>query len=241
MVVRDRIELSTFRFSEGLSSTRVPPFDAAPQPVYQHSGLSGACGSSLAGVPTCAGECRLVRVTGVLASWDDRTCVALVLARRPKAARDICPAAGSCPKTSSGTWANRASCPPPGTRQSGRVAGPCSNATADPADAGPRRRFRQAWVHATSAADYLPQRLGLGGPAPIGLRAVTRNASSALQNRAERRFLAASALARWRSRDAPIVQFWHVSCSLCQQVTGQAVSWPGPFLPGEHRALRRPG
>ena len=80
LVVRDRIELSTFRFSEGLSSTREPPFDAAPQPVYQHSGLSGACGSSLAGVPTCAGKCRLVRVTGVLASWDDRTCVALVLA-----------------------------------------------------------------------------------------------------------------------------------------------------------------
>jgi hypothetical protein len=66
--------------TEGLSSTREPPFDAAPQPVYQHSGLSGACGSSLAGVPTCAGECRLVRVTGVLASWDERTCVALVLA-----------------------------------------------------------------------------------------------------------------------------------------------------------------
>jgi len=82
LVVRDRIELSTFRFSEGLSSTREAPFDAAPQPVYQHSGLSGACGSSLAGVPTCAGECRLVRVTGVLASWDDRTCVALVCVPR---------------------------------------------------------------------------------------------------------------------------------------------------------------
>ena len=54
-VVRDRIELSTFRFSEGLSSTREPLPDAAPQPVYQQMGLSGACGSSLAGVPTCAG------------------------------------------------------------------------------------------------------------------------------------------------------------------------------------------
>ena len=29
-------------------------------------GVSGACGSSLAGVPTCAGECRLVRVIRVL-------------------------------------------------------------------------------------------------------------------------------------------------------------------------------
>ena len=49
------------------------------RPSGQHTGLSGACGSSLAGVPTCAGECRFVRVTGVLAIRDARTCVALVL------------------------------------------------------------------------------------------------------------------------------------------------------------------
>ena len=55
LVVRGRVELPTFRFSEGLSSTREPLPDAAPQPVYQQMGLSGACGSSLAGVPTCAG------------------------------------------------------------------------------------------------------------------------------------------------------------------------------------------
>ena len=66
MVVRGRVELPTFRFSEGLSSTREPPRDAAVQPIYQHMGVSGACGSSLAGVPTCAGECRLVRVIRVL-------------------------------------------------------------------------------------------------------------------------------------------------------------------------------
>ena len=45
----------TFRFSEGLSSAWEPLPDAAPQPVYQQTGLSRACASSLAGVPTCAG------------------------------------------------------------------------------------------------------------------------------------------------------------------------------------------
>jgi hypothetical protein len=48
-------DLPSLRFSEGLSSTREPLPDAAPQPVYQQMGLSGACGSTLAGVPTCAG------------------------------------------------------------------------------------------------------------------------------------------------------------------------------------------
>ena len=53
-VVRGRVELPTFRFSEGLSPTRRPLPNAAPQPAYQHMGLSGACVISLAGVPTCA-------------------------------------------------------------------------------------------------------------------------------------------------------------------------------------------
>ena len=38
-----------------------------------------ACRSILAIVPPCAGECRLVRVTGVLIFVNSRTCVALVL------------------------------------------------------------------------------------------------------------------------------------------------------------------
>ena len=37
-VVRDRIELSTFRFSEGLSSTREPLPDTAPQPALPADG-----------------------------------------------------------------------------------------------------------------------------------------------------------------------------------------------------------
>jgi hypothetical protein len=95
-VVRDRIELSTFRFSEGLSSTREPRSDTAPQPVYQHSGLSGACGSSLAGGPTCAGECRFVRVIGVLDASRARTCVALVLAAAAPVSRRACAPDPAC-------------------------------------------------------------------------------------------------------------------------------------------------
>jgi hypothetical protein len=50
-------------FSEGLSSTREPvSIMQLHSPLYQQMGLSGACGSSLAGVPTCAGQCRFVRV-----------------------------------------------------------------------------------------------------------------------------------------------------------------------------------
>jgi len=54
-VVRGRVELPTFRFSEGLSPTRLPLPNAAPQPVYQHMGPLEACSNSLAGVPSYAG------------------------------------------------------------------------------------------------------------------------------------------------------------------------------------------
>jgi hypothetical protein len=50
-----------------------------------------ACRSILAIVPPCAGECRLVRVTGVLIFENSRTCVALVCA--PKQARSTIAAA----------------------------------------------------------------------------------------------------------------------------------------------------
>jgi len=53
-------------------------------PLDQHMGPSESRGSSLAGVPPCTAECRLVRVTGVLAVWDAQTCVALVLASRDR-------------------------------------------------------------------------------------------------------------------------------------------------------------
>jgi len=42
-----------------------------------------ACRPILAVVPPCAGECRLVRVTGVLIFVNGRTCVAFVLRSRP--------------------------------------------------------------------------------------------------------------------------------------------------------------
>jgi hypothetical protein len=61
-----RTEQATFRFSEGLSSAREPLPDTAPQPALPAMGLSGACDAILAGVPTCAGECRFVRVIRVL-------------------------------------------------------------------------------------------------------------------------------------------------------------------------------
>ena len=115
MVVRDRIELSTFRFSEGLSPTREPLADAAPQPVYQQIGLSGACGSSLAGVPTCAGLCRFVRVICVLDPSRSRTCVAAVLAAAAGQPSRLCPRTWrACPRPedrppSSATWS--AACP----------------------------------------------------------------------------------------------------------------------------------
>ena len=56
-VVRDRIELSTFRFSEGLSSTREPLPDAAPQPVLPADGPV----RSLRQQPSrCADVCRVI-------------------------------------------------------------------------------------------------------------------------------------------------------------------------------------
>ncbi len=79
MVVRDRIELSTFRFSGVLSFLN----------PYYHGGQSAQLTRIDAGhwaymlilaiVPPCARECRLVRVTGVLIFANSRTCVACVL------------------------------------------------------------------------------------------------------------------------------------------------------------------
>ena len=79
-VVRERIELSTFRFSEGLSPTAEHPLHAPESPIDLHTGLLRGCGSSLAGVPTCAAECRFVRVMGVLDPSRTRGCVPVVLA-----------------------------------------------------------------------------------------------------------------------------------------------------------------
>jgi hypothetical protein len=59
------------------------PLHALESPIDLHTGPSRGRGSSLAGVPTCAVECRFVRVIGVLdPSWT-RGCVALVLAAAP--------------------------------------------------------------------------------------------------------------------------------------------------------------
>jgi hypothetical protein len=84
VVVRGRVELPTFRFSEGLSRPGRIRRMKLDSPLDQHMGPSGSRGSSLAGVPSCTGECRLVRVTAVLAIWDARTCVALVLASQDR-------------------------------------------------------------------------------------------------------------------------------------------------------------
>ena len=70
----------TCRLTEGLSSAREPLPDAAPQPALPAMGLSGACDAILAGVPTCAGVCRFVRVIRVLDPSRSRTCVTAVLA-----------------------------------------------------------------------------------------------------------------------------------------------------------------
>jgi len=42
-------------------------------PLYQQTGLSRACAISLASVPTCAGQCRFVRVIRVLDPSRTRT------------------------------------------------------------------------------------------------------------------------------------------------------------------------
>jgi hypothetical protein len=65
-------------------------------PLYQQMGLSGACGSSLAGVPTCAGQCRFVRVIRVLDPSRTRTCVAPVLAAAAQVSRRACAPDQAC-------------------------------------------------------------------------------------------------------------------------------------------------
>jgi len=93
------------------------------RPSGQHTGLSGTYGSSLAGVPTCAGECRFVRVTGVLAIRDARTCVALVLTsqnrlpstRAPPAQAPPSPAAYDAQPQHPPPWPTRL--PEPATRR----------------------------------------------------------------------------------------------------------------------------
>jgi hypothetical protein len=62
-------------------------------PIYLHTGLSGACGSSLAGVPTCAAECRFIRVIGVLAPPRPGLVLVLCWPEQPWSA--VAPASGS--------------------------------------------------------------------------------------------------------------------------------------------------
>jgi hypothetical protein len=60
LVVRDRIELSTFRFSEALLPL-LPPWTAnRVSPVRLHNGWSELTETILAVVPTSAGKCRIV-------------------------------------------------------------------------------------------------------------------------------------------------------------------------------------
>jgi hypothetical protein len=68
------------------------------RPPGQHMGLPRACGTILARVSACAGECRLVRVSRVLGASRNRTCVAFVLARKPRAAFGICPRSRLAPE-----------------------------------------------------------------------------------------------------------------------------------------------
>jgi hypothetical protein len=49
-------------------------------PLHLHKCLSGAYTVILAVVPPCAGECRFIRVVGVLDASPPRTCVGFVLA-----------------------------------------------------------------------------------------------------------------------------------------------------------------
>jgi hypothetical protein len=56
-VVRDRIELSTFRFSEGLSSTWEPVSNAAPQPDLPADGPVRSLRQQLS---RCANVCRVM-------------------------------------------------------------------------------------------------------------------------------------------------------------------------------------
>jgi len=57
MVVRDRIELSTFRFSEGLSSTWEPVSNAAPQPALPADGPVRSLRQQFS---RCANVCRVM-------------------------------------------------------------------------------------------------------------------------------------------------------------------------------------
>jgi hypothetical protein len=69
----------TFRFS-GVLSPGKRSFQGRESAQVTRIGADHlACRSILAVVPPCAGEYRLVRVTGVLIFVNDRTCVAFVL------------------------------------------------------------------------------------------------------------------------------------------------------------------
>src|SRR5882724_516882 len=61
MVVRGRVELPTFRFSEGLYPTGPQEASLSSALRYLHKGLSGLMMAMLAPVPPCTGECRFVR------------------------------------------------------------------------------------------------------------------------------------------------------------------------------------
>ena len=90
-----------------------------------------------------------------------------------------------------GARRSRASGLPPGTPGSRPDGGslPQRSAPADPsaptAGAGPRERFRNITVRTRRGAPY-HHSARPGGPAPIALCTATRNACSAIQNRAER-------------------------------------------------------
>jgi len=72
------------------------PLHALESPIDLHTGLSRGCGSSLAGVPMCAAECRFVRVIGVLDPSRTRACVALVLAGAALVSRRACVPVPAC-------------------------------------------------------------------------------------------------------------------------------------------------
>ncbi len=64
------LEPITCRLTEGLSWAWKHRPCEVDQPRHLHKGLSEACSSILAAVPTCTAECRSVRVTRVLDASD---------------------------------------------------------------------------------------------------------------------------------------------------------------------------
>jgi hypothetical protein len=79
VVIRGKIELPTFRFSGVLSFLNPNYQGGQSAQLTRIDAGHWACMPILAIVPPCAGECRLVRVTGVLIFANSRTCVACVL------------------------------------------------------------------------------------------------------------------------------------------------------------------